>query len=189
MLAGERQELAASLKNLGTALGEVKTFVKDNKKLLSTNIKGLNRVSKTLVKRRGELDEILHVAPLALNNLALTYNPQAGTLDTAANIGNLGREITNDPALRALLDRRPDRPVGYLVRGHRADPAAGRHVRRRGTTVDPTFARCWRWRDEVAPDRAGAGRSRCCSAPATSPSTTCRSPAAPTSARTRSRSP
>jgi len=99
LLADERQELALSLKNLGTALGEVQTFVKDNKTLLSKNIKGLNRVSKTLVKRRSELDEVLNVAPLALNNLALTYNPQAGTLDTAANLGNITNELAADPAV------------------------------------------------------------------------------------------
>lgn len=99
LLAGERQELAASMKNLGTALTEVKTFVVDNKALLSKNIKGLNRISQTLVKRRAELDEILHVAPLALNNLALTYNPQSGTLDTAANINNAEHVLENDPGL------------------------------------------------------------------------------------------
>jgi phospholipid/cholesterol/gamma-HCH transport system substrate-binding protein len=99
LLAGEREELAASLKALGTALTEVKTFVEDNKGLLSENIKGLERVTQTLVKRRGELDEILNVAPLALNNLALTYNPQAGTLDTAANLGNAADLIQSDPAL------------------------------------------------------------------------------------------
>ncbi|MBD8870737.1 MCE family protein [Nocardioides donggukensis] len=99
LLAGERQELAASLDNLGTALGEVKRFVEDNKALLSKNIKGLNRVTKTLVKRRGELKEILNVAPLALNNLALTYNPQAGTLDTASNIDNGADLLVSDPGL------------------------------------------------------------------------------------------
>ena len=56
--------------------------------MLSRNISGLNRVSKVLVKQRGALDEILNVAPVALNNLALTYNPQAGTLDTRANQGS-----------------------------------------------------------------------------------------------------
>ena len=35
---------------------------------------------------------------MALNNLALTYNPQAGTLDTRANLGELGNQITADPA-------------------------------------------------------------------------------------------
>ena len=98
MLAGERQELAAALRNLSVALEQVGGFVKDNRTVLGQNIKGLNRVAKVLVKQRAALDETLRVAPLALNNLALTYNPDAGTLDTNANIGNLVHEIESDPA-------------------------------------------------------------------------------------------
>jgi len=98
MLAGEREELAAALRNLGTAMTEVQRFVRDNKDNLHRNIRGLNRVSKVLVKQRDALDEILRVAPVALNNLGLTYNPQAGTLDTRANLGELGNVIGADPA-------------------------------------------------------------------------------------------
>ena len=99
LLAGERDELAGSLANLSTALGEVNDFVKTNRDVLGRDIKGLNRVAKVLVKQRNNLDEVLGVAPLALNNLYLTYNPQAGTLDTNANIGNLESQLVNDPAL------------------------------------------------------------------------------------------
>jgi phospholipid/cholesterol/gamma-HCH transport system substrate-binding protein len=67
--------------------------------LLTKNIDGLTKVSQILVKRRTELEEILRVAPLALNNLGLTYNPQAGTLDTRANLGEILTQIQNDPAL------------------------------------------------------------------------------------------
>jgi phospholipid/cholesterol/gamma-HCH transport system substrate-binding protein len=98
MLAGERQELRASLRNLAQAMTQVSSFVKENRDILGKNISGLNRVSKVLVKQRGALDEILHVAPLALNNLALTYNPQAGTLDTRSNQGELGQQLTANPA-------------------------------------------------------------------------------------------
>ena len=98
MLAGERQELRASLRNLAQAMTQVSSFVKENRDALGKNISGLNRVSKVLVKQRGALDEILHVAPLALNNLALTYNPQAGTLDTRDNMGQLGQQLQADPA-------------------------------------------------------------------------------------------
>lgn len=99
MLDGEKEELSASLKNLSVALGEVTTFVKDNKASLSRNIKGINRVAKVLVKQRAALEETLINAPLALNNLALTYNPQAGTLDTNANLGSLAGQIESDPGL------------------------------------------------------------------------------------------
>jgi phospholipid/cholesterol/gamma-HCH transport system substrate-binding protein len=98
MLSGERKELGASLRNLATALDQVGSFVKENRDALGRNIKGLNRVSQVLVKRRDQLDEILGTAPLALNNLALTYNPQAGTLDTNANLGEVVNQIQSDPS-------------------------------------------------------------------------------------------
>ncbi len=99
VLEGEREELKAALSNLSTALGQVSTFVRDNEEVLGRNISGLNRVSKVLVKQRDALDQILQTAPTALNNLALTYNPQAGTLDTRANLQELGNQITSDPAV------------------------------------------------------------------------------------------
>ena len=101
MLNGERQELVAATKNLAVALTAVKEFVRENEASLGRNISGLNRVSKVLVRQRDSLDEILHVAPGALNNLALTYNPQAGTLDTRSNFGETINQLEADPA--ALL--------------------------------------------------------------------------------------
>lgn len=101
MLEGEREELVAATRNLSVALNAVKGFVEENKDSLSRNISGLNRVSKVLVRQRAALDEILRVAPGALNNLALTYNPQAGTLDTRANFGQSIDQLEADPA--ALL--------------------------------------------------------------------------------------
>lgn len=98
MLAGERQELVAATRNLSVALTAVKEFVEENKGSLTRNIAGLNRVAKVLVRQRGALDEILRVAPGALNNLALTYNPQAGTLDTRANFGESINQLELDPA-------------------------------------------------------------------------------------------
>jgi ABC-type transporter Mla subunit MlaD len=79
-------------------LGDVARFVRENRDILGKNIEHINRVAKVLVKQRAALDETLRDAPLALNNLALTYNPQAGTLDTNANIGELVNQITSDPA-------------------------------------------------------------------------------------------
>jgi phospholipid/cholesterol/gamma-HCH transport system substrate-binding protein len=97
LLADEREELAAALKNLSTGLDQVATFVQDNREILGKNIKDINRVAKVLVKQRDSLDEVLKTAPVALNNLALTYNPQTGTLDTNANIGELVNQITGNP--------------------------------------------------------------------------------------------
>lgn len=97
LLASDRKDLAAALDNLATALGQVRSFVADNRALLTSNIAGLTRVSQTLVKRRNELAEILKVAPLALNNLALAYNGTTGTLDTRANTGPTVSQLSSNP--------------------------------------------------------------------------------------------
>jgi virulence factor Mce-like protein len=97
LLSGEKEELAAALHNLSVGLGDVATFVKENRDILSKNITHINRVAKVLVKQRTALDETLRDAPVALNNLALTYNPQSGTLDTNANLGELVNQIGSDP--------------------------------------------------------------------------------------------
>lgn len=98
MLEGERDDLAAALKNLGVAMQEVSTFVRENRDGLSENIEGLNVITKILVKQRDALSETLNVAPLALNNLFHTYNPAAGTLDTRSNVGENVAALENDPA-------------------------------------------------------------------------------------------
>ncbi|TCO14823.1 virulence factor Mce-like protein [Kribbella steppae] len=92
-LAGERQDLAKALSLLATALGEVATFVKDNRALLKTTISSATDLSQILVKEKAALAEVLDTAPLGLGNLARVYNPQFGTLDQRLNVAQL-----DDPA-------------------------------------------------------------------------------------------
>lgn len=112
LLAGEREELSSALANLSVALGEVNSFVQTNRDSLGRNIKNINRVAKVLVKQRKSLTEVLETAPLALNNLALAYNPDAGTLDTNANIGELVGDIESDPAGELCALVQPNDPTG-----------------------------------------------------------------------------
>lgn len=109
MLAGERTDLATSLHNLQVALGNVATFVRDNKDALGKNIKGLNTVLKTVVKNRDALNETLTAAPVALSNLFQAYNPDTGTLDTNANLGELAHQLVAHPSqvLCTLTDQLP----------------------------------------------------------------------------------
>lgn len=92
-LAGERKDLAAALSLLATALGEVATFVKDNRALLRTTVSSATQLSQLLVKEKAALAEIIDTAPLGLGNLARVYNPQFGTLDQRMNLAQL-----DDPA-------------------------------------------------------------------------------------------
>jgi ABC-type transporter Mla subunit MlaD len=99
LLADERQDLADVLKNLSVAMTQVRSFVAENKSILSSNIKELNQVSKVLVKNRSALDETLTDAPVALNNLFLAYNETSGTLDTRANVGETASKLSTKPSV------------------------------------------------------------------------------------------
>lgn len=87
-LAAEREDLATTVRQLSIALGEVATFVRDNRDELTANVSDLASITGVLVKQRSALEEFLDVAPTALSNLQLAYNPDSGTLDTRDN--NLG---------------------------------------------------------------------------------------------------
>jgi phospholipid/cholesterol/gamma-HCH transport system substrate-binding protein len=87
-LAGERQDLGTAVRELSLALGEVATFVRDNKAGLTANIRDLASITGTLVKQRTALEEFLDNSAVALGNLQLAYNPTSGTLDTRDNNSN-----------------------------------------------------------------------------------------------------
>jgi phospholipid/cholesterol/gamma-HCH transport system substrate-binding protein len=114
LLSNESGDLTSALKNLGTALDVVGHFVEDNRASLGRNIHGINQVAKILVRRRDDLNTILRAGPLALNNLGLGYNPQAGTLDSNANIGNLLHTLGSDPAQLLCSLIAADDPDGHV---------------------------------------------------------------------------
>ncbi|TWD79521.1 phospholipid/cholesterol/gamma-HCH transport system substrate-binding protein [Kribbella amoyensis] len=124
-LAGERKDLAAALNLLATALGEVATFVKDNRALVRTTVSGATDISQLLVKEKAALAEIIDTAPLGLGNLARVYNPQYGTLDQRINLAQLddpadficslllqaNQPLSTCSALRPVLDALPKLPL------------------------------------------------------------------------------
>ncbi|MFF4801327.1 MCE family protein [Streptomyces sp. NPDC001351] len=134
-LSGERQDLADALTNLGTALGDVSAFVKNNKKSLTSDVKGLSKVTKVLVTQRAALDELLRVAPTGMSNLNNAYNPSSGTLDTRNNAqqaqdpasllcsilrttGDAGGKNPDCGQLKKLFDSLPQLPTqGTAVTG------------------------------------------------------------------------
>lgn len=84
-LEGEREDLATAVESLSLALGDVAGFVRENKEDLTANVSDLAEATRFLTERQTELEEFLSVAPTALSNLQLAYNPNSGTLDTRDN--------------------------------------------------------------------------------------------------------
>ncbi|MFI9780081.1 MCE family protein [Streptomyces sp. NPDC051956] len=87
--ADNKGDLAAALKELGKALGQVKAFIKDNRGELKKNVERLVPITQTLVDQRASLAEALDVAPLAAGNVVNAYNPLTRTLDGRANLNEL----------------------------------------------------------------------------------------------------
>lgn len=99
VLEAEREDLAATLGTLATALTSVEGLVRDNRTTLRTNIANLRTVAETLAARQGEFGEITVGAPVALSNLALAYNGFYGTLDTLADLPGTITQYLSDPQL------------------------------------------------------------------------------------------
>ncbi|HVM27303.1 MAG TPA: MCE family protein [Mycobacteriales bacterium] len=114
-LAGEREDLARAVQQLGIALGDVAVFVRENRESLSTNVAELAEVTRVLVDQKVALEEFLDTAPGALSNLQLAYNPSSGTLDTRDNgISETENDLeggTPLPVLCSLLRAQPSVPL------------------------------------------------------------------------------
>ncbi|NEK86261.1 MCE family protein [Blastococcus saxobsidens] len=103
LLVAEREDLAEAVVLLNDALADVAGFVRDNTSVLTTNVDRLADVTLALVQQRTALAEVLDVAPAALSNLARTYNPDYGTLDTRDNgLGSMTPEVVVCGALYQL---------------------------------------------------------------------------------------
>lgn len=94
-LGDEQQQIGTSLEQLSIALDEVSGFVKDNRELLSSNVKNLTGVSQALVDQRESLGELLDVAPLGATNFINSYDAASGTVAVRGHFN----ELTHPPAL------------------------------------------------------------------------------------------
>jgi ABC-type transporter Mla subunit MlaD len=105
-LASEKDNLAATVRQLGTTLTAVQAFIDQNHDRLKSNVDKLAGITKVLVDQRSSLAEILDVAPVGLSNLVNTYNGASGTLDARPNLN----ELTQPPLVMIcrLLKQTPD---------------------------------------------------------------------------------
>ncbi|AOW93162.1 mammalian cell entry protein [Rhodococcus sp. WMMA185] len=88
-LAGERENLGAALNQLAIALGDVSKFVADNREILAKNVDDLVPVTQTLADNRESLVNSLTMLPLAISNLANSYDAESGTLASRVALPDL----------------------------------------------------------------------------------------------------
>jgi phospholipid/cholesterol/gamma-HCH transport system substrate-binding protein len=85
-LSAERTDLGDALSNLASALTAVNTFVAQNRNNLTGDIHGLASVTNVLSKEKEAITQFTDLAPLALSDLSLSYDPEAQTLDTKGDL-------------------------------------------------------------------------------------------------------
>jgi phospholipid/cholesterol/gamma-HCH transport system substrate-binding protein len=125
-LAGEKEELTAALANLAAILGKVERFVRDNRKLLNQDVADLARIMKVLGDQKKTLETILDIAPSALGNLHVAFDPETGTIGSRIRFEGNQKDL--------------DGQLCTLVRSGRL-PSAEQACRLFEALLEPVFAR------------------------------------------------
>jgi phospholipid/cholesterol/gamma-HCH transport system substrate-binding protein len=90
-LAGERVELQRALTEVARAVGTVRTFVRDNREALVTDLEKLTRVMRTIASEKDSLDRALRVAPVGIGNLNAAFDAESGSIGSRVFAqGNIG---------------------------------------------------------------------------------------------------
>ncbi len=97
VLAGEREDLKETLRQLSLALVDVNSLVKENRGKLRSNVDNIASLAALLAKHKDELEETTINAPTALTNVALAYNGTSGSLDTRNDIPEVLFGSATDP--------------------------------------------------------------------------------------------
>lgn len=109
MLAGQKDQIGASLESLALALGDVEGFVRDNRQQLSSSVENLTGVTQALVDQRHALGEVIDIAPTGAANFINAYDAASGAIAVRAEIN----ELSAPPVLMVckLLDASVPRPI------------------------------------------------------------------------------
>jgi len=93
-LADDPGAIGGAIKVLNDVVGEVKSFVADNREALGTTSDKLASVSTALTQRLDDIKQALHVLPTVAANAANIYQPAQGTVKGIAAINNFADPIT-----------------------------------------------------------------------------------------------
>ena len=112
-LAADRGNLGKALAAVARAVGTVRTFVRDNKAMVQTDVRQLTRLTGVLAKHQQDLNTLARIGALGLDNLTLGFdnksNSQGARLQSCtgpeacpvgANLGNMLCDIVmNDESI------------------------------------------------------------------------------------------
>lgn len=94
LLADDPDEVANAVRDLSNVVGEVQTFVADNRESLGTTSDKLAGVTQALNDSLGDLKQFLHVAPNTLQNYVNIWQPAQGAVSSVPMINNFSDPIS-----------------------------------------------------------------------------------------------
>ena len=107
-LAAESDELQQAVAAVADAVGSVEGFVRDNRGALVKNVRSLSTVMATIDSERDNLDKALRIAPLAMSNLKMSFDPYSGSQNSRIGIG--GNIWTADALICGIVQQIPSMP-------------------------------------------------------------------------------
>ena len=94
LLADDPNEVGNAVSDLNAVVGEVQTFVADNREALGTTSDKLAGVTQALTDSLDDVKQFLHVAPNTLQNFVNIYQPAQGAVSSVPMINNFANPIS-----------------------------------------------------------------------------------------------
>jgi phospholipid/cholesterol/gamma-HCH transport system substrate-binding protein len=92
-LSNDPAEVGAAVRDLNDVVGDVKTFVADNREAVSATSDKLASVSQAVVQSLDDLKQTLHVVPTVMQNVENIYQPAQSTLSGALALNNFANTV------------------------------------------------------------------------------------------------
>jgi phospholipid/cholesterol/gamma-HCH transport system substrate-binding protein len=94
LLADGPNEVGQAISSIDSAVGDVQSFIAENRETLGATSDKLASVTTTLTQSLDDIKQALHIAPNVLQNFINIYQPAQGTLTGALAINNFANPIS-----------------------------------------------------------------------------------------------
>ena len=94
LLADDPQEVSDAVQNFSAVIGDVQSFVMENREALGTTSDKLTSLSEALTDSLGDIKQVLHVGPNGLQNFVNIYQPAQGTASGILAANNFANPIS-----------------------------------------------------------------------------------------------
>jgi len=94
LLSDSPDEVGQAISTINAAIGEVQSFIAENKESVGTTSDKLASVTTALMDSLDDIKQTLHIAPGTLQNFVNIYQPAQGTLSGALSINNFANPIS-----------------------------------------------------------------------------------------------